>query len=77
MESPKATVGGALRAAWTIPGWMAPVTIGDRMYLDGGAGSTASVDLVEPDDSDFVYVIAPMASAPGVRRALADSKIGA
>jgi NTE family protein len=65
--SPKATVGEALRASWAIPGWMPPVTIGDRTYVDGGAASTASVDLVGPDDADIVYVIAPMASAPGVR----------
>lgn len=65
--SPKVTVGEALRASWAIPGWMPPVRIGDRAYVDGGAASTASVDLVGPDDADIVYVIAPMASAPGVR----------
>lgn len=63
----KATVGEALRASWAIPGWMPPVTIGGRRYVDGGAASTASVDLIGPDDADLVYVIAPMASSPGVR----------
>ena len=65
--SPEATLGQALRASWAIPGWMPPVTIGDRTYVDGGAASTASVDLIGPDDADVVYVVAPMASAPGVR----------
>jgi NTE family protein len=64
--SPKASAGEALRASWAIPGWMPPVTIGDSEYVDGGAASTASVDLVGPDDAEIVYVIAPMASAPGV-----------
>ncbi len=65
--SPKATVGEALRASWAIPGWMPPVPIGGRTYVDGGAASTASVDLVSPEDADVIYVIPPMASVPGVR----------
>ncbi|PJE25560.1 MAG: patatin [Mycobacterium sp.] len=65
--SPKATAGEALRASWAIPGWMPPVTIDGRTYVDGGAASTASVDLVAPGDADVIYVIAPMASVPGVR----------
>ncbi|WP_205875691.1 patatin-like phospholipase family protein [Mycobacterium camsae] len=66
-ESPEVTVGEALRASWAIPGWMPPVTIGGRTYVDGGAASTASVDLIGPADADVIYVIAPMASSPGVR----------
>ncbi len=65
--SPPAHVGEALRASWGIPGWMPPVAIGGRRYVDGGARSTASVDLIAPHEADIVYVIAPMASAPGVR----------
>lgn len=65
--SPKATVAEALRASWAIPGWMPPVTVGEHTYVDGGAASTASVDLVGPEDADLIYVVAPMASAPGVR----------
>ncbi|UVE93875.1 patatin-like phospholipase family protein [Dietzia sp. B32] len=66
-DSPMATVGEALRASWATPGWMPPVPIGDRIFVDGGMGSTASVDLISPEDADLVYVLAPMASAPGVR----------
>lgn len=65
--SPHATVGEALRASWATPGWMPPVPIGDRIFVDGGMGSTASVDLIGPEEVDLIYVIAPMASAPGVR----------
>lgn len=65
--SPIATVGEALRASWATPGWLPPVPVGDRIFIDGGMGSTASVDLITPEDADLIYVIAPMASAPGVR----------
>ena len=65
--SPMATVGEALRASWATPGWMPPVPVGDRIFVDGGMGSTASVDLIGPEDADLVFVLAPMASAPGVR----------
>ena len=65
--APHAGVGEALRASWAIPGWMPPVTIGGRRYVDGGARSTASVDLIGADDADVVYVIAPMASESGER----------
>lgn len=65
--SPIATVGEALRASWSTPGWMTPVPIGDRIFVDGGMGSSASVDLISPEDADLVYVIAPMTSEPGVR----------
>lgn len=65
--SPIATVGEALRASWATPGWMPPVPVGDRIFVDGGMGSTASVDLITPEDADLVYVLAPMASEPGIR----------
>lgn len=65
--APKATAGEALRASWAVPGWMPPVRIGNRQFVDGGAASTASVDLISPDDADLIYVITPMASESGVR----------
>ncbi|MDF0529112.1 patatin-like phospholipase family protein [Tsukamurella sp. 8F] len=64
--APAATAGEALRASWAIPAWMPPVPIDGNLYVDGGAASTASVDLVPPD-VDEVFVLAPMASRPGVR----------
>jgi NTE family protein len=62
-DAPAATLGEALRASWAIPGWYPPVTIGSRRFVDGGAGSTASVDLLTGQQLDEVIVLAPMASA--------------
>ncbi len=66
-RSPAADLGAALRASWAVPGWMPPVTIGGRRFVDGGAASTASVDLIDPAEADEIYVIAPMASEMGFR----------
>ncbi len=66
-SAPRTTVGDALCASWAVPGWMPPVTIANRHFVDGGAASTASVDLIEPDAADMIYVIAPMASENGCR----------
>ena len=65
--APRASVGEALRASWAVPGWMPPVAIADRHFVDGGAASTASVDLIEADAADEIYVVAPMASVSGCR----------
>ncbi|WP_135455934.1 patatin-like phospholipase family protein [Mycobacterium sp. DL99] len=65
--APAATAGEALRASWAVPGWMPPVTISGRQFVDGGAASTASVDLITSDDADTIYLITPMASEPGTR----------
>ncbi|RPA59030.1 patatin [Gordonia oryzae] len=62
-----ATVDEALRASWAVPGWMPPVVIADRTFIDGGVASTASVDLIDPSSLDVLYVIAPMASDANVR----------
>ncbi|MDJ0392651.1 patatin-like phospholipase family protein [Rhodococcus sp. G-MC3] len=66
-DAPSATAGEALRASWAVPGWMPPVAIGDRRFVDGGVASTASVDLINAADADTVFVIAPMASPAGCR----------
>lgn len=60
--APKATPAQALRASWAIPGWFPPVTINGTRYVDGGASSTASVDLLLPLELDEIIVLAPMAS---------------
>ncbi|MEV0362008.1 patatin-like phospholipase family protein [Nocardia fusca] len=65
--APRATAGAALRASWAVPGWMPPVRIDGRYFVDGGAASTASVDLIGADEAEEIYVIAPMAAADGVR----------
>jgi NTE family protein len=59
---PPAMLGEAVTASCSIPGWYAPVAIGERRYVDGGACSTTNVDLVADQGLDEVYVLAPMAS---------------
>ncbi|MFT4199165.1 patatin-like phospholipase family protein [Gordonia sp. (in: high G+C Gram-positive bacteria)] len=65
--SSAATLSQALRASWGIPAWMPAVPIGGHDYYDGGAASTASVDLIGADEADVVYVIASMAGMDDVR----------
>ncbi|TJZ81536.1 patatin [Rhodococcus oryzae] len=65
--APEATLSQALRASWAIPGWMPPVRIKGRRYVDGGAASTASADLLAPLELDELVVLAPMASTGPVR----------
>jgi NTE family protein len=65
-DAPSATLGAALRASWAVPGWFPPVPIAGRRFVDGGAGSTASVDLLAAQKLDEVLVLAPMASVDKV-----------
>ncbi|MFT3899357.1 MAG: patatin-like phospholipase family protein [Gordonia sp. (in: high G+C Gram-positive bacteria)] len=65
--SSAATLSQALRASWGIPAWMPAVQIGRHEYCDGGAASTASIDLIGADEADVVYVIASMAGLDDVR----------
>lgn len=60
--SPPAGLSDAVTASCAIPGWYAPVTIGGRRYVDGGACSPTSLDLVTPLELDEVYVLSPMTS---------------
>jgi NTE family protein len=60
--APPAMLDEAVMASCAIPGWYAPVHIGDHRYVDGGACSTTNVDLLAAEALDEVYVIAPMAS---------------
>ncbi|MFT3660421.1 MAG: patatin-like phospholipase family protein [Gordonia sp. (in: high G+C Gram-positive bacteria)] len=65
--SSAATLSQAMRASWGIPGWMPSVSVDGRDHCDGGAASTASVDLIGADEADVVYVIASMAGLDDVR----------
>ncbi|MDQ1641126.1 MAG: hypothetical protein QOJ90_477 [Actinomycetota bacterium] len=60
--APPAMLDEAVMASCAIPGWYAPVVIGGRRYVDGGACSTTNVDLLAQEALDEVYVLAPMAS---------------
>jgi len=58
--APFASLSEAVMASCAIPGWFTPVKIGNRTYVDGGAVSATSIDVVSHEGFDEVYVIAPM-----------------
>lgn len=60
--SPPAPLARAVMASCAIPGWYAPIDIGGHPYVDGGACSATSVDLLAGLGLDEVYVLAPMVS---------------
>lgn len=61
-DAPAAPLAQAVMASCAIPGWFAPVTIDGRSYIDGGAWSATSVDVLVDDQVDEIFVIAPMVS---------------
>lgn len=60
--APRALLSQAVAASCAIPGWYAPVAVGAARYVDGGACSSTSADLLAGLGLDEVYVLAPMAS---------------
>lgn len=60
--SPGASLAEAVMASCAIPSWYQPVLIGTARYIDGGACSSTSVDLLAGADLDEVVVIAPSVS---------------
>lgn len=60
--APQAGLPKAVMASCAIPGWFAPVAIEGRRYVDGGACSATSVDLLAGLGLDEVYVVAPAVS---------------
>ena len=61
-SAPHSGLRGAVMASCAIPGWYAPVRIGGRRYVDGGACSPTSLDLLAGLDLDEVIVLSPMTS---------------
>jgi NTE family protein len=60
--APPAGLAEAVMASCAIPGWYTPVTVGGRRYVDGGAWSATSADLLAGCGLDEVFVLAPMVS---------------
>jgi NTE family protein len=60
--APPAPLADAVMASCAIPGWFEPVTIEQRTYVDGGAWSATSADVLVGRGLDEVYVVAPMVS---------------
>lgn len=52
----------AVVASCAIPAWYPPAVIDGRPYIDGGAVSNTSVDVLASEQIDEAYVVAPMAS---------------
>ncbi|MFI0432239.1 MAG: hypothetical protein RLZ55_1247 [Actinomycetota bacterium] len=60
--APLSPLASAVMASCAIPSWFQPVEIDGHKYVDGGACSATSVDLVADMGLDEVYVLAPMVS---------------
>ena len=60
--APVAPLSSAVMASCAIPGWFAPVPINGRTFVDGGAVSATSIDVVAHAGLDELYVVAPMMS---------------
>lgn len=63
--APPSSVGEAVLASCSIPGWFTPQVIDGRRYVDGAVSSSTSVALLARPGApalDEVYVLAPMAS---------------
>lgn len=63
--SPTAQIHLAMAASCAVPGYFAPVQIGDRTYVDGGVHSPTNAAILRGQDIDLVIVISPMSGPPG------------
>jgi NTE family protein len=64
-SAPPASVGLAVAASCAIPAVFAPVRIGDRWYVDGGAWSPTNADAAPAGRGDRVLVLEPTAVLVG------------
>jgi NTE family protein len=63
--SPEAPLHLAIAASCAVPGYFAPVRIGDRTYVDGGAHSPTNAAVLRRRDLDLVIVVSPMSGPAG------------
>jgi len=66
--SPYAPLGRAVAASCAIPGYFAPVRIGNVSYFDGGVYSPTNADVLRDEKLDLVVVVSPMSSDRGISR---------
>ena len=59
--APPASVGQAVAASCAIPAVFAPVRIGERLYVDGGAWSPTNADAAPAARGDRVLLLEPTA----------------
>ena len=62
--SPPAPIHLAVAASCAVPGYFAPVRIGGRSYVDGGAHSPTNAAILRRGGLDLAIVVSPM-SGPG------------
>ena len=65
--APAAGVGQAVEASCAIPGVFAPIAIGGREYVDGGAWSPTNMDVAEVERGSRVLCLNPTGSPHGSR----------
>ena len=58
-QSPEATLPQAVAASCAIPGFFRPEPIDGRLYVDGGVGSLANLDLLAGQGLDLVICLNP------------------
>ncbi|HUJ34811.1 MAG TPA: patatin-like phospholipase family protein, partial [Solirubrobacteraceae bacterium] len=68
--APRATVAEAVAASCTVPWLFAPVTIGDREYVDGGVWSPTNLDAAPAGRDTHVLCLNPTASIASDHRVL-------
>jgi NTE family protein len=68
--APRAPIHLAVAASCAVPGYFAPVRIGDLTYVDGGAHSPTNAALLRGCDLDVAIIVSPMSGPPGSRPTL-------
>jgi NTE family protein len=63
-RAPRASVAEAVAASCTVPWLFAPVTIGEREYVDGGVWSPTNLDAAPAGRDTHVLCLNPTASLP-------------
>lgn len=59
-DAPEAPLHRAIAASCAVPGYFAPVRIGERTYVDGGAHSPTNATVLRGKPLDLVIVVSPM-----------------
>ncbi len=70
-DAPRATVAQAVMASCAIPGFFAPIEIGGRRYVDGGAWSPTNMDALSVQRGERVLCLNPTGSLRPGRESLA------
>jgi len=64
--APEAPLHLAIAASCAVPGYFAPIRIGDRTYVDGGAHSPTNAAILRHRPLDLVVVVSPMSGPFGL-----------